>query len=184
MSAPLCDASPPMNTQQKRIHAAFTALENILHGMEWTFHRHQNPAGISTAYIVPAGTPVEIRTVADSIGRSLFLASHLPLEIARPRLTSFRRILERQALALNGLTLQFRPKLGVRLVSRFWIPAEELPPERIEPWLKPCFQDLLSQTNSLFPGLLKDALARPKPKVKSSPLPPRLRPSDDFYLPS
>jgi len=184
MSAPRGDDSSHMKSQPSRTLTALDAHETILQSMEWTYQRAKNHPGIGTAFILPSGTPVELQTHADAKDTSLLLTSILPFRSTGPSLLRLRRRLENQSANLFGISLQFRPRHGIRLVSRFWVPAQDHTPEEIVPWLKPVFEDLLAHTTRLFSEIVQLGFTIPAPKPEKPVPPPRLRPSDDFHLPS
>ena len=184
MSAPPGDDSPRMKSQQSRVITALGAYETILKSMDWTYRRSESRPGIGTAFILPSGTPVELQATADAKDTSLLLTSILPFRSTGPSLPRLRRRLENQSASFSGISLQFRPRHGIRLVSRFWIPALDLTAEEILPWLKPVFQDFLNHTTRLFSEIVQLGFTIPAPKPEKPVPPPRLRPSDDFHLPS
>ena len=153
---------------------ALDAIETIFQSMNWTCERQANPNGVFTGCKLDKENNAHIVIMPDDLGTSLLLGCAYHFTVPKGQLGKIRRFLQKEALEINGLAIQFDPKHGVRVSGRCWLPQFDLSQEDLTSLITPYFRHLMfTCTQLLYPALIK--LLRHQERIK---------PQDDFHLPS
>ena len=161
---------PPMQTTPS---IALDALVLVFQTLDWKFERKQTPQGIFSGFRLDKENNANLVLMPDDKGESLLLGCSLHFEVPRGSLPKLRRFIRQETAAFHGISFELDPTFGVRLTVRCWLPALDLPAESLRPIVEPPFRYLVRASTQLYPDLLKFLRHQE-----------RLRPSDDFHLPS
>jgi len=152
---------------------ALAAVESVFQSLEWSYERKDKPQGIFSGFRLDKANNANLVIMPDNEGQSLFLGCSLHFTPPKGSVGRFRRLFQEAALDIHGISIEFEPKRGVRLTSRYWLPPLDLPVPDVRSLLEPYLKALLRTCTDLYPKVLK--LLREQD---------RLHPSDDFHLPS
>ena len=152
---------------------ALDAVETIFKSMDWSYERKSNPNGIFTGFKLDKKNNVHIVIMPDDKGNSLLLGCAYHFTTPKGQLGKFRRFFQKEALNINDLSIQYEPARGVRLSGRCWLPQFDVYPEDLVSLIEPYFKSLMGTCTHLYPELIK--LLRHQERIK---------PQDDFHLPS
>ena len=152
---------------------ALDAVELLFKSLEWDYERKEKPVGIFSGSRLDKGNNANLVIMPDNEGQSLFLGCSLHFTPPKGSVGRFRRLFQEEGLDIHGISIEFEPKRGVRLTSRYWLPTLDLPAPEVRSLLEPYLKELLRTCTHLYPKVLK--LLREQT---------RLTPPDDFHLPA
>jgi hypothetical protein len=152
---------------------ALDAIESIFKTMDWSYERKSNPNGVFTGFKLDKKNNAHIVIMPDDNGTSLLMGCSYHFTVPKGQLAKIRRFFQKESFDINGLTIQFDPARGVRLSTRCWLPTLDLSPEDLVALIEPYFRAMMHTVTSLYPELIK--LLRHQERIK---------PQDDFHLPS
>ena len=152
---------------------ALAAVESVFQSLEWSYERKEEPQGIFSGFRLDKSNNANLVIMPDNEGRSLFLGCSLHFTPPEGSLGRFCRLFRKEALDIHGISIEYEPKRGVRLTSRYWLPPIELQVSDVRSLLEPYLKELLRTCTDLYPKVLK--LLREQTRVT---------PSDDFHLPA
>ena len=161
---------PPMQTTPS---TALDAFALVFQSLDWKFDRLQTPERICSGFKLDKKNHAHLLLMPDDKGESLLLGCSLRFNPPRGSIAKIRKFLRAETAAFHGLSVEFDPAHGIRLTARCWLPDLDLPLDALRPIFEPSLHYLLRASNQLYPGLLKFLHHQE-----------RLRPSDDFHLPS
>ena len=152
---------------------ALDAVESIFKTMDWSYERKCNPNGVFTGFKLDKKNNAHIVIMPDDQGTSLLMGCSYHFPAPKGQLGKIRRFLQKESFDINGLTIQFDPARGVRLSTRCWLPQFDLSPEDLVALIEPYFRAMMHTVTHLYPELIK--FLRHQERIK---------PQDDFHLPS
>ena len=161
---------PPMQTTPS---TALDALALVFQSLNWKFDRLPNPERICSGFKLDKKNNAHLVLMSDDRGESLLLGCSFHFDVPRGSLPKLRRFIRKETAAFHGISSELDPTFGVRLTVRCWLPALDLPAESLRQIVEPPFRYLVRASTQLYPDLLKFLRHQE-----------RLRPSDDFHLPS
>ncbi len=160
-------------TMQTTPSTALDALALVFQSLGWSFDRREKPVGIFSGFKLDKENNAVLVLMPDDRGESLLLGCSLPFTPPKGSVSKIHKFLRVETSAFHGLSVEFDPSHGVRLTARCWLPGLDLSAEGLRPVVEPYLRYLLRAATQLYPELIKFLRHQE-----------RLRPTDDFHLPS
>jgi len=152
---------------------ALDAIESIFQSLGWEIEIKSDPPAILTGFHIDKTHDAIVVIALDDERKSIILGCSYRFQSPKDQRGRIRRFLFEQSQNLYGTTIHFSPTQGVNINTRCWLPDVPLAPDDFRAVVEPYLKEVLKTATNLFPDLIRFLRQQD-----------RIRPRDDFHLPS